>query len=436
MGAALATVAKKAATVFLSDPQKLLKVIGYVFLVLLGILILLALPVIILISFPVLLVNSAMGATEDPAITQAQLETIAFYQNAPITLGNIATQWIEDKTAKYAWCDDIQVDNSFILTWQDIMAIDSVLLEQDFSEATNNHVLDIGKKFIVYSATTEKYLAEEQYREEESFTVEEPYYDSAAKAWKTRTVTKTREVTKTRLVEKTRAVISVTTKPFAQVIDEIGFDAEQSDIATNIYTTILQYDIEGQLNIYDDLDLSDLKEYPPGSAKLPYFNQTDARWGAYGYGRTGTIASSGCGPTSLAMVVAGLTGRGDVNPKTVADWSASTGHRAEGNGSYWSLMTDGGDYYGLTVTTASRKDPEKIVSALSNGNPVIVAMGKGHFTRGGHFIVLRGLTADGKVLVHDPASVSRSDKAWDLSIIMNESSTNGGVNGSPFWIFK
>lgn len=63
-------------------------------------------------------------------------------------------------------------------------------------------------------------------------------------------------------------------------------------------------------------------------------------------------------------------------------------------------------------------------------------MGKGHFTNGGHFIVLRGITEDGKILVHDSASVNRSNQEWDLSLIMNESSKNGGANGSPFWIFS
>lgn len=131
----------------------------------------------------------------------------------------------------------------------------------------------------------------------------------------------------------------------------------------------------------------------------------------------------------------GLTGQ-RITPDILANWSYRNGHRAEGQGSYWSLMTAGGAYYGLQVEPVSRKNPNKIVQALSEGYPVIVSMGKGHFTNGGHFIVLRGLTTDGKILVYDSASVERSNKAWDISIIINESSTNGGVNGSPFWIFK
>ena len=60
-------------------------------------------------------------------------------------------------------------------------------------------------------------------------------------------------------------------------------------------------------------------------------------------------------------------------------------------------------------------------------------MTKGHFTKSGHFIVLRGVTSEGKILVADPASDDRSNKAWDMSIILNEASRSAG-SGGPFWI--
>ena len=55
-------------------------------------------------------------------------------------------------------------------------------------------------------------------------------------------------------------------------------------------------------------------------------------------------------------------------------------------------------------------------------------MTKGHFTKSGHFIVLRGVQ-DEKILVADPASYRRSQKAWDLSIILNEASRRAGAGG-------
>jgi len=60
-------------------------------------------------------------------------------------------------------------------------------------------------------------------------------------------------------------------------------------------------------------------------------------------------------------------------------------------------------------------------------------MSRGHFTTSGHFIVLRGITADGKILVADPASRNRSEQEWDFNIILNEARRGAGAGG-PFWI--
>lgn len=60
-------------------------------------------------------------------------------------------------------------------------------------------------------------------------------------------------------------------------------------------------------------------------------------------------------------------------------------------------------------------------------------MGKGHLTSSGHFIVLRGITEEGKILVADPISIKRSEQEWDLSVILNEARKGAG-GGGPFWV--
>ena len=112
---------------------------------------------------------------------------------------------------------------------------------------------------------------------------------------------------------------------------------------------------------------------------MVYYNQTDARWGNKLYGKTGTIGAEGCGPTALAIVVATLVDS-SVTPYDVAKWSAETGHRCEGNGSYHSLIPDGGAHYGLTVTGIGNNST-KLVEALQDGKLVIALMSKGHFTK-------------------------------------------------------
>mgnify|MGYP003483381476 FL=1 len=47
-------------------------------------------------------------------------------------------------------------------------------------------------------------------------------------------------------------------------------------------------------------------------------------------------------------------------------------------------------------------------------------MGPGHFTKGGHFIVLTGISEDGRITVADPNSEQRSNQTWDVNTIVNE----------------
>ena len=219
-------------------------------------------------------------------------------------------------------------------------------------------------------------------------------------------------------------------------MDKLGFTQEEKDWAALLYSMLA----DGQNINPDGTDgtgnyTTDFGDIVFSSADTPvvYYNQTDARWGNKLYGRTGTIGWEGCGPTALAMVVASMTDN-KVTPYDVALWSAQNGYRCEGNGSYHSLIPNGGEHYGLTVEKIG-KDSKKLVEALESGKLVIAIMAPGHFTTTGHFIVLRGITEDGKVLVADPASVKRSNQEWPLHTVVNEAASRAGAGG-PFWVFS
>ena len=172
--------------------------------------------------------------------------------------------------------------------------------------------------------------------------------------------------------------------------------------------------------------------FTDGQTQVVYYNQLDSRWATIMYGTSSTIGQGGCGPTSMAIVISTLTGETH-DPVELANWSVANGHRCEGNGSYHSLIPASARAYGLAVEGASKNDGQKIVDALASGKLVVALMAKGHFTSGGHYIVLRGVTADGMILVADPGSYSRSGKQWELSLILNEARKNAGAGG-PFWI--
>ena len=67
----------------------------------------------------------------------------------------------------------------------------------------------------------------------------------------------------------------------------------------------------------------------------------------------------------------------------------------------------------------------KITQALQSGGLIITA-GKGPkpFTNGGHFIVIRAVTASGKFLVGDSGHNDTSTKEWEPQQIL--SSMSGG----------
>ena len=136
--------------------------------------------------------------------------------------------------------------------------------------------------------------------------------------------------------------------------------------------------------------------YPANGMQIPLYIQTEYSHIPYG---TGSIADCGCGPTSFAMVASYLTGS-TITPIDAVAWCGNA-YYAPGQGTYWSYFQAAADHFGcgsVTVTT----DADAVLKALSEGRPVISSQSVGLFTSGGHFIVLRGITSGGKVLVNDP----------------------------------
>lgn len=173
-------------------------------------------------------------------------------------------------------------------------------------------------------------------------------------------------------------------------------------------------------------DISIKKDYKKG--EIPLFIQWDKRWGYDKYGEE-FIAVNGCGPTSLAMIAVGLTGNTDINPKGVVDYSIDNGYLVNGVGTSWKLMTEGAKHFGLTGKEIPLSK-DSIISNLKNGHPIIASMGPGEFTSKGHFIVLKGVDEDGKIIVNDPNSKLRSEKTWDIDVFIKETKNLWAFNAA------
>jgi hypothetical protein len=113
--------------------------------------------------------------------------------------------------------------------------------------------------------------------------------------------------------------------------------------------------------------------FSDGNTAVVYYNQLDIRWKDKPYGLQGTIGSSGCGPTSLAMAVSTLTTQ-TVDPVQTANWAYQNGYKCEGNGSYHSLIPEGAAHFGLIVDRAGVNDGQKIADALASGKLIVAIM--------------------------------------------------------------
>lgn len=148
--------------------------------------------------------------------------------------------------------------------------------------------------------------------------------------------------------------------------------------------------------------------------EYPLLLQYDKKWG-YGIYGDNVIAINGCGPTSLAMVVAGLTGKNDTTPYDIAKYSYEKGYYTEEWGTKWDLMSTGIEPFGVTGKKIVLSK-QNLYNELNNGHPLIASMRPGDFTTVGHFIVLTGIKDD-KIVVNDPNSRERSAKLWEYDVI-------------------
>ncbi len=157
-----------------------------------------------------------------------------------------------------------------------------------------------------------------------------------------------------------------------------------------------------------------------GKIPVVYYNQTDPAWAERLFGND-PIGTFGCGPTAMAMAVSTLTDQA-VDPAAMA--AAAAGRFwAPGSGSYLSIVPGLARTYGLECSGLSTEEDAALEAALSSKDGLVVAlMGKGHFTQGGHFILLHTLTEDGRVLVADSNSRANSLTPWDLTLILSEAS--------------
>lgn len=151
--------------------------------------------------------------------------------------------------------------------------------------------------------------------------------------------------------------------------------------------------------------------------QIPLLIQWDERWGYAPYG-TSVVAVSGCGPTCMAMVAAGLNHDPTITPAKVAAYGTENSYVDEENNTYWAFMQEAGADFGLSCYSGFLTE-QQLAAELSAGHPVICSMGPGYFTQNGHFIVMTGYE-NGQIRINDPFSEENSARTWSYAEIQDQ----------------
>lgn len=161
------------------------------------------------------------------------------------------------------------------------------------------------------------------------------------------------------------------------------------------------------------------------AGEMPQYFQTDYPDIRYG---SGSIATSGCSVTCLAMVASSLTGHTYL-PDELADFFSD--YNSINHMDKLEYMSDM-----LQLPWEKAENFHVALKALQEGKLVIALMnGNSLFTTGQHFIVWTGINEEGKILVNDPNEANYS--LWNLKNAFENGFREGdlccGYDGA--WIY-
>lgn len=202
-------------------------------------------------------------------------------------------------------------------------------------------------------------------------------------------------------------------KSFEDALDEMELTEEQKELAQAIYEADLFDEVFGKEYDYKFNIIGNKIVNADANGEVngvPLFLQYKEPWASHPYSGE-TIAAAGCGTTTMAMVASWASLKGKdvsaidvdkdktVNPIESADFATSQGYACNGSGSYNTVVTDYVRYIGCKATYTLNIN--NIIEALSSNKLVVINVGGGVLSGGGHFMLGVGIK-DGMIMLNDP----------------------------------
>lgn len=160
---------------------------------------------------------------------------------------------------------------------------------------------------------------------------------------------------------------------------------------------------------------------PQKNYSAPFYSQQDGRWSGMVYGGY-TLGSTGCGCTSIAMILSGIKGQ-QILPNTVADYLHAAGKYNSGFvGNVGSSNLTAAANWGVKCEKINSYD--EMVARLREGKLIYVAENPGTFIGAGytHALVVYGTNPD-SVTVLDPLG-GRTNGNYSAWTVWSQKSTD------------
>lgn len=325
--------------------------------------------------------------------------------------GNTEVVPADEETAmKYQMCgSQLGVD------WSWVMLIDMYMVDQEHTDITSQNM--------VYTALNYLKVTIEVYEEEEDEDGETHWeYDHTDYAYGADAIMEyfglskecrdVQQVVRT-IQGKNSSQFHISTAPYDNLKDVLDtyygcFDEETKTEMLTLneqkYLVELYEDIIGEWSgtgsgdgLFGDYEIGDLV-YPETGMEIPLYYQYQQPWGDVKFGGN-TIRTSGCSVTSIAMVFSYLRDS-TITPPDIVAWTGNRYYVGD-TGQSWDIFPATAKHWGIKCYGLGTS-LQGMIAELAAGHPVIASMRPGTFTQAGHFIVLRGITEDGRILVNDP----------------------------------
>lgn len=145
------------------------------------------------------------------------------------------------------------------------------------------------------------------------------------------------------------------------------------------------------------------------------YKQADSRWGSKNYNGSSTMATAGCGPTSVAMLAYAVDGKTD--PWDVAKFMKKNGYAIRNNGTAWSGIPAAMKHFGLKDVKNVTKMSD-VWKYMKKGYCAVFLFGAGSrggicWTTSGHYVAVTDYkVSNGKHMLYTRDSGGRNHTGW------------------------